>query len=231
MIYESLNQAVLHSIPVKSRRILDVGCGTGSLGSELKSGNEREVIGITFSSAEADLARAQLNQVLVVDLDSFVPTADLGQFDAIVCSHVLEHLREPKRLLSLLREHLVPGGSLVVALPNLLFWKQRVRLLRGNFKYTDGGLMDSTHLRFFDWDTARRLLTDSGFSLVNATAEGVCPLPVVRRVLPRCFAARLDATVTQLFPGLFGAQFVIVARVAGEEAKISASRVQQHQHT
>ena len=68
------------------------------------------------------------------------------------------------------------GGRLLVALPNPLFWQQRVRFLREEFRYTDGGLMDRTHFRFFDWTSARALVASAGFREVSAYADGGFPL-------------------------------------------------------
>ncbi len=216
MLYHALNTPVLEAVPASAKNILDLGCGTGNLAAVLKERGAKEIVGITFSESEAALAAQKLDRVLVEDLDTFLPPANFGAFDAVICSHVLEHLREPERLLRVIRDQIAPAGRLIVALPNLLYWKQRLRLLRGHFKYTEGGLMDSTHLRFFDWDTARQLLTRSGYTLVTAVAEGACPLPVIRRVLPLGLASWLDRTATRMFPGLFGAQFVMVAIPANE---------------
>ena len=64
MLYESLNHALLHHVPPDSARILDIGCGTGSLGGFLRSQKECEVVGITFAEDEARLARERLSYVI-----------------------------------------------------------------------------------------------------------------------------------------------------------------------
>jgi 2-polyprenyl-3-methyl-5-hydroxy-6-metoxy-1,4-benzoquinol methylase len=67
----------------------------------------------------------------------------------IPCCHVLEHLRWPERLLIALKPLLTPrSGQLLVALPNVLFYKNRVRLLCGQFEYADSGIMDASHFRW-----------------------------------------------------------------------------------
>lgn len=214
MLYGALNSTVLEKIPKTARRILDFGCGTGMLGGALKGQMDCEIVGVTFSEAEASEAAKRLDRVLVDNLDTFTAPPDFGSFDVVICSHILEHLREPQRLLRIARSLMTPGGTLIVALPNVLHWKQRLLLLRGHFKYTEGGIMDSTHVRFYDWDTARVLVSDSGFELREAISEGNFPLPLVRRVLPKKFASGLDRMFTRAFPGLFGAQFLMVANPA-----------------
>lgn len=211
MLYGALNSSVLEKIPKTARRILDLGCGTGMLGGALKEQMVCEIVGVTFSEAEACEAARRIDRVLVDNLDTFTPPPDFGNFDSVICSHILEHLREPERLLKIARSLMTPGGVLIVALPNVLHWKQRLLLLRGHFKYTEGGIMDSTHVRFYDWDTARALVSNSGFELRDAVSEGNFPLPLVRRVLPQKLASGVDRMFTRAFPGLFGAQFLMVA--------------------
>lgn len=207
--YDGLNMMVLANIPVSARRILDLGCGTGSLGRVLKGRQQVEVVGATYSVTEREKALRHLDAVIVADLNAFNPN-DLGLFDCIVCSHVLEHLYWPEQVLRSVACLLAPGGRLVVALPNCLHWRQRIRFLRGEFRYTDGGLMDHTHFRFFDWTTARNLVVRSGYREISALADGGFPLA---RFLP--VAGRpLSRAALRLAPGLFGCQFVIVAELA-----------------
>jgi len=209
MIYGSVNVEVLARVPRTARRILDVGCGNGALARTIRSEWPAELVGITYSAAEADLGRDVFAQVHVADLNQFDP-APLGRFDVIICSHVLEHLSHPDELLRRLRPALNPGGLLLVALPNILFWRQRLLFLRGHFRYTQGGLMDDTHFRFFDWQTATELLTGSGYELVERRAFGAWP---GSRILGAA-GKPLDRWASSAWPGLFGWQFVFLARLA-----------------
>jgi SAM-dependent methyltransferase len=200
--YSALNRPVLAAIPISARRILDVGCGTGELGRAVKERQPAEVVGVTYS--EAGRAAESLDDVLEMDLNQFNGN-NLGEFDCIICSHVLEHLSWPEEVLRNLRPLLKPGGRIVVALPNIVVWRQRLRLLFGEFRYTDGGLMDRTHFRFFDWDSARKLVQDAGFQIVDAIADGGFPLA---RFLPG--GSMLSRAALGMSPGLFGWQFIIV---------------------
>lgn len=207
MLYDSVNIQVLAHVPPTAARILDVGCGTGALGREIKKRLACSITGITHSVEEAKLAASNLDCVIVRDLNEFDP-GGLGEFDCIICSHVLEHLHRPEKLLGRLGRHFSPDGLLIVALPNVLHWRQRAEFCRGRFRYTPSGLMDETHYRFFDWTTAHALLTDSGYSTVESRADG--GFPFSRRL--SVFGPPLDRVALRLAPGVFGFQFILVAR-------------------
>lgn len=207
IVYGAVNQAVLARIPARAKRVLDLGCGNGALGRALKARQAVHVTGVTFSPEEASHARSALDRVEQADLET-AEYASLGPFDCVVASHVLEHVRDPVAVLQRVRAALEPGGLLVVALPNALHYRQRLEFLAGRFRYTDGGIMDRTHYRFFDWDTARGLVLDAGFALVSAEAEGGFP---GSRFLGAA-KTRLDALATLRFPALLGVQFLVRAR-------------------
>jgi SAM-dependent methyltransferase len=206
LVYEAVNAPALAAVPTEARRVLDVGCGSGAFGRAVKDRQPAEVVGLTYSADEADRARGRLDRVVVCDLNEFDP-AGLGAFDCVVCSHVLEHLCWPERFLAAARPLLAPGGRLVVALPNALAWRQRAAFLAGRFRYTDGGLMDRTHFRFFDWRTAQDLVAGAGYRVTSARAFGVFPLSRLLFGLGRA----VDRAALSVWPGLFGWQFVITA--------------------
>ena len=213
MVYEAANDLVLARVPRGIRRVMDVGCGAGTLGQRIKINAKCEVIGITHSEAEASLALNHLDDVIVQDLNSFEPNG-MATFDCIVCSHVLEHLFEPEKFLARLGPLLATHGTLIVALPNPMFWHQRWEFLRGRFRYTGGGLMDRTHYRFFDWVTAQELLANSGYDVIESIADGGFPLS---RFLLRG-GRWLDRVFLKCFPGLFGIQFVFTCKMRKQVA-------------
>ena len=97
---------------------------------------------------------------------------------------------------------------MLVALPNVLHYRQRLAFLGGRFRYTDGGLMDRTHYRFFDWTTAQELIAEAG--LTAESVEAVGGWPGSRFAGP--LRASLDRLAVAASPGLFGVQFVVTAR-------------------
>jgi SAM-dependent methyltransferase len=206
------NPTLLALLPPTARRVLDVGCGAGDNARLLAEGG-RSVDGITFSEAEAGVARQVCSTVFVHDLEIGLPHYLTNPYDAVICSHVLEHLRWPDRLLKEVREILVPSqGVLLVALPNVLFYKNRWRLLTGHFDYEESGLMDASHFRWFTYASSKRLLESSGFEVLHHSADGSFPLPILRRLAGRQTAAAVDARAARLLPGLFGYQLLLLAR-------------------
>jgi SAM-dependent methyltransferase len=209
-MYEAINHPVFSYLPNNAKRILDIGCGAGNLGEFVKKSKQCEYIGITYSQMEMEQASQILDKALTVDLN-MLELPDLGQFDCIICSHILEHLYQPQNFLEKLHDNFTPSGKLIVALPNVLHWKQRLKFIQGDFKYTDGGLMDKTHFRFFDWQTAQDLLIQSGYQILSAEADGSFPLPAIRKILPLSVSSQIDRIATTTCPGVFGFQFVFLA--------------------
>lgn len=205
-----LNPIVLSQIPKKAKRILDLGCGAGMMGQKIKESQECSMVGVNISESEAKLASQWLDKVIVRDLNNF-DASNLGKFDCIICSHILEHLYQPQQLLIQLHRNLSPDGILIVALPNILFWKQRLSFLAGDFKYIDGTLTDHGHIHFFDWNTSRQLIEEAGYEILSRCADGNFPLPFIRNLIP-VFAQKIDRIALKLRPGVFGIQSIITAR-------------------
>jgi SAM-dependent methyltransferase len=215
------NLLLLSMLSPEVRTILDVGCGAGDnarLIGELAP-NDTEIVGITLSPQEAVLAAKQMAEVHVADLD----TSDLSflgerYFDAIILSHVLEHLKDPVEVLRKIVRHLRIGGQMLIAVPNVLEYRNRLRFLIGRFEYEDSGIMDCTHLRFFTWHTADRYLINpiKELQIMHKVPEGAVPLWILRRrLLPVSISRLIDELWVRLLPNLFSWQIVISARRIG----------------
>jgi len=163
-----------------SGRALDVGCGEGGLGRELLRRGFTEVHGIEPVPAIADKARADLTTVFEGTFQS-VDRDALGAFDLIIFADSLEHMIDPWAALTQAREMLTPNGAVLLSVPNVAHWTVLWRALKlGRWDYTDEGLLDRTHLRFFTPATLVESLRAAGF-LVLASKGREKPLPKNRR--------------------------------------------------
>ncbi|MBN2054760.1 class I SAM-dependent methyltransferase, partial [bacterium] len=133
----------------RDRSVLELGCATGFLSRELAAQGCR-VVGVEIDDAAALNAAPYCHAIHVGDAQRLVESTQLGgPFQVVVMSDVLEHLVDPWTVLTSLKRHLAPGGRVLVSIPNVAFFKNRWNLLRGCWEYSDLGLMDRTHLRFF----------------------------------------------------------------------------------
>ncbi len=132
-------------------RVLDVGCGPGILGSYLAEEKGCIVDGLEINEADVMLARKTFRQVFTVDLEGPDPVLPLAaeRYDYIICADVLEHLRDPGRLIDHLRPLLAPSARMLISLPNIAYSGLIAGLIEGQFRYTLEGLLDETHVRFF----------------------------------------------------------------------------------
>jgi len=213
-IYDAINPSVYSLIPLSAGRILDIGCGSGTLGEKLRQRRECDVVGITYSQREAELASGRLSQVICADLNNF-DFSSLDQFDCAIMSHILEHLYSPEVFLQRLKCALRPESRIVVALPNILFWRQRWEFCRGKWRYEDCGIMDKTHLRFFDCQSADKLLDEAGYEILTMRRDGSFPMTSIVRKLIGPLAKKVDDVMCTRAPGLFAFQFVYLARMRG----------------
>lgn len=147
-------------------RVLELGPATGYMTQAFKS-RGCTVVGIELDQEMAINAEKFTDRMIVGDIDKLDLEEELGdeRFDAIVAADVLEHLRDPLKVLVELKKFLQPGGAFVVSFPNVAHGSVRLSLLSGRFDYQDIGLLDSTHLRFFTRESFEKLLDEAELGL------------------------------------------------------------------
>jgi len=151
----------------RKRLVLEVGCAHGYLAEVLREQGCR-VTGIEIDAEDAARARAHCEQVIVADVEEagWIDELREPQFDAVVFSDVLEHLRNPSRVLREVRRLLKPeGGFIVASVPNVAHISVRLELLLGSFRPEPVGILDATHLHFYTRDTLYDLLASAGFAV------------------------------------------------------------------
>jgi 2-polyprenyl-3-methyl-5-hydroxy-6-metoxy-1,4-benzoquinol methylase len=223
--FERARPEVRALVPAAARRVLDVGCGGGAVGAALKAERGCEVVGLEGFPEAAECARERLDQVLCLDLDSLdaLPPG-LGRFDAIVFGDVLEHLRDPARLVRTLLPALGDEGVMVCSVPNVRHWSVVYPLLvEDRWPYDDCGLLDRTHVHFFTLREIVAMLAEAGLEVVDH--DVIKHLPPVNPVRPLAdLAAALGGDSAEAAAALGAYQYLLVARPAPAGARPEAPR-------
>lgn len=148
------------------KRVLDLGSGTGEY---LEKFDQRSV-GVEVSGPNLRILKSKQLKVVGADVNQVLPFADVS-FEAVFCSHILEHADAPICLLRESHRVLNEDGILIVGLP---LERSLYTLLSGD-DYFDH---HPTHLYSFSRDGLLRLLDKSGFIHVHTFVD----LPLVRRL-------------------------------------------------
>jgi SAM-dependent methyltransferase len=192
-------------------RVLELGCSTGYISRLLKQSGCR-VVGVESDRSAAHSAASICDKVILADLNGSAWTEQLEeQFDVVLMGDVLEHLVQPDAVLRTVRQLLLPGGVVIISLPNIVHWSQRLKTLLGRFDYQSVGLLDYTHLRFFTVRTAMALIENSGYRIVD-----------FHPIIGGRFSTRFRffwQGLANLRPNLFGFQLLFRAYPIDQNAK------------
>lgn len=200
-------------------KILDLGCSDGVLSEHLtRAGHSVTAVDI---EAHPNIA-TRCERFVKANLDLGIPDEINDQFDLVLAADVLEHVRNPERLLEDAKKRLAPGGRILVSVPNFGHWYPRFRTLLGVFDYDRRGILDVTHVRFFTKRSFLSLASRSGLKPVRFDSTGL-PLEVKDRgaakpnqggqpdTSPQNEPGRLtkaDRLLASIWPTMFGYQFL-----------------------
>jgi SAM-dependent methyltransferase len=154
---------------------LDLGCGTGEFTAALAEAGA-QAVGADVAEAALARARARHPQLdfRLVPIDGPLPF-EVGAFDLVWASEVIEHVADTARWLSEVRRVLAPRGRLLITTPS----HGRLLLALGGIERYSEPLGD--HLHLYSKRSLRSLLDDFGFAAIEVRA--VDGLPLLKRSL------------------------------------------------
>jgi 2-polyprenyl-3-methyl-5-hydroxy-6-metoxy-1,4-benzoquinol methylase len=164
--------------------VLEVGPGDGVISRWLKQTQGCHTVGVEVMAQARQAGQDVFDPLIIGSIEAPAVLEAVGAhapFDAIVFADVLEHLVDPWQVLRNMRPLLAPAGRVLLSVPNVAHWSARWSLLFGSFEYTNGYLMDRTHLRWFTRRSARAMAGVAGYRIL---AEGVVYRPHLVRLLP-----------------------------------------------
>jgi 2-polyprenyl-3-methyl-5-hydroxy-6-metoxy-1,4-benzoquinol methylase len=226
------------NIPARAK-VLDVGCGNGVISRHLGQFGY-EVLGIDISQKTIDVARSKnkLPNVRFEAVSAEALTAQGQQYDAVICSEVLEHLHQPGLLLHTIYSSLKPEGVLIVTVPNgngprevcvtkpMLRARNSPKLwafinsvkkslgFKGTTVQSQADNLD--HVQFFTCKDLRELAAAHDFKIVQIAktnfVEDVFPFSLFTKRIK--FLQALDCKVAEILPVGFTGGFNTVWRKA-----------------
>ncbi len=160
------------------RAICDLGCGNGFLANYLVT-RGYEVVGIDSSISGIEQAKRSYGggcQFICAEIqEGLVDSIDVGCFDAVLSSEVIEHLYRPADLIVTAKKLLKQGGSIIVTTPYHGYLKNiAISLIALSDRHYDP-LWDGGHIKFFSRKTLEKLLFEYGFGEIKFRYYGRGP--------------------------------------------------------
>ena len=215
--------AALIRLVGQDRRVLEVGSGWGHVTRMLTQQGCR----VTCLELSAEMAtvsepfcdRMVIGNIEVMDLAKEFPSE---YFNVITFGDVLEHLRDPVAVLRHVKPLLSARGYIVASIPNVSHRSVLYALMLGEFPYSDDGLLDRTHLRFFTRRTVDCMFREAGFHIkemipIRNDSFYVSAKPTYRNSLDR-LRHKIVKAVVKMFSHQESRTFQFVVRAETAES-------------
>lgn len=211
-------ESVLRRYVTKTSRCLDVGAGdAGTCGPWMRD-NAATYTGVEVSEAAQKLASKAGFDVRLVKDASILPFAD-ASFDVAVSLEVLHFTYDPEAIVREISRVLVPGGVLIVSVPNAIYWRRRVDAIIG--RWNPQGSLDSVvrpwaapSIRFFTPRATEALMRAADFEPVETKGvmgAFIADTPLLRRLSTKA-PSPAYRWLEGRFPGLFAWRLLVIGR-------------------
>ena len=154
----------------RNKRVLDIGCGPGSITKILAQQGGCQVTGLDLEPEAIKMVTPYCTQVIQTDLNSSEWPSLLDgieKFDIVLATDVLEHLYDPWKTLQKMAFLINSNGYLVISLPHVGHAAMISSLINGDFEYRDVGLLDRTHIRFFGLKNIEALFAQAKLKIIE----------------------------------------------------------------
>lgn len=180
----------------KNKKVLDYGCGDGTVTEMLSE--ENTAIGVDISKKAIEICRNRGLDCRQIEVDKKLGFSN-NYFDCIFCLETIEHVFDTVALLKEFRRLLKKNGSLVITTPNVAQLSNRIRFLFDKKLHYVETKIEAGHMRFFTKNSLENLLKENGFEVKKTVANYVY-FPIIGPV----------SFLGDTFPGL-GTELIVSA--------------------
>lgn len=164
---------------ISGRRILEIGCGSGTLAKAL-SGYGADVTGVEISSSAVESTRSKGIECYEEDISSNVPKSLVDKtFDTVILVEVIEHVFDHIQLLTNANQLMEKKGELVMTTHNSIQYSRVLKYIMGR---SPTGTQNATHVRFYSEQYLQELLARQGFEV--ALSNGVSTKKRLSQIIP-----------------------------------------------
>lgn len=166
--YDNVREEMLSFLPENFKTVLDVGCADGAFAKSIKNISGAEVWGVEYMPDEAEKASSKIDKVLSGAIEDCIDKLPNNYFDIIYFNDVLEHLVDPYTVLDKMKDKLSENGITISSIPNMRYHRALKELvIDKDWKYTERGTLDKTHLRFFTKKSIFRMFEEAGYNVTT----------------------------------------------------------------
>ncbi len=154
--------------PAQYKTVLEIGCAKGGFRSSLRPGIE--IWGVEPNAAAAGHAQQMGYRVLVGTYDEVAAHLPNAYFDLVICNDVIEHMSDHDQFLQAIKQKMRPAATLMGSIPNVRYFGNLFKMLvLKDWRYSEQGVLDNTHLRFFTHKSLTHTFTKNQFKIVKLT--------------------------------------------------------------
>ena len=148
---------IAEHLPNKSSRIIDIGCSNGGLLKEFSALGYQELTGVD-PSLQCVNTTIQNVGCPCFHYSLFDIPNDLGKFDVVILTHVLEHILDVRGTIRILDRLLLPGGIIYIECPNASHYSDVIHAPLQEF--------NSEHINHFNERSFENLMGEFEFNKI-----------------------------------------------------------------
>ena len=158
-----------YNIVGNNAEVLELGPAIGTLAKHLKEEKQCQIDIVEIDAEAGKLAKTFARHACIgeaqgdIEGDEWLKTFKDNHYDYIVLLDVIEHLKKPEKLLTRLNNLLKKDGQLLISTPNIAHNSVIINLINNRFEYTNVGILDNTHLKFFTYYSFCELIHSTGY--------------------------------------------------------------------
>lgn len=167
MIYNKL--CCLLGNDLKKKSLIDIGCGFAQAMMFFKN-KDIEVIGVEPSKIAVEYGINNGLNIVEAEIEKFLGTYSGKKYEVVTMIEVLEHLREPEKILQDIKTKLISEkGILVVEVPN--DFNEFQLIANEKYKLNNWWVCPPEHINYFSVDSLRKTLTNCGYEILYEQAS------------------------------------------------------------